>query len=435
MTPFLLSLICATTSSTTGPLRILTLEEAVKTAQDHQPSIRAAVANERQGWAVADEARAGLLPQVTLNGTYQRTTSNFAPTPGVTVNPMAGMNAPPPSTTTFGYWNLSAQVTQLIWDFGQTLGKWDAAKATAKSNEAATNAQRLLVILNVRTAFFTARANKDLVTVARDTLTNQDRHLGQIQGFVEVGTRPDIDLAQARTDRANAEVQVITAENNYAISKAQLNQAMGVEAPVDYEVSSETFPPVPDEAQALDALVDEAIRARPEIKQIIDQIEAAQESIRSSKGGYWPSFFASGTVTDRGGNLDNLVWNFNGTLGVSWQIFQGLLTKSTVEAAEANLYGVEAQMETVRLQVRLDVEQGRLAVRATKAALVAANEALINAKERLRLAEGRYETGVGNVIELGDAQVALTTAASQLVQANQNLATARAQLEKALGRM
>ena len=60
--------------------------------------------------------------------------------------------------------------------------------------------------------------------------------------------------------------------------------------------------------------------------------------------------------------------------------------------------------------------------------------AAVNAKERLRLAERRYQTGVGSLIDLGDAQVAQTTAAAQLVQAEFTLSTARAQLVRALGR-
>jgi outer membrane protein len=79
------------------------------------------------------------------------------------------------------------------------------------------------------------------------------------------------------------------------------------------------------------------------------------------------------------------------------------------------------------------VEQARLSVRATKAAIEAAHEAAANARIRLTLAEGRYQAGVGNIIELGDAQLALTTAAAQEVQAVFNLATARAKLLQALG--
>ena len=64
----------------------------------------------------------------------------------------------------------------------------------------------------------------------------------------------------------------------------------------------------------------------------------------------------------------------------------------------------------------------------------AAHEAAANARVRLTLAEGRYQAGVGNVIELGDSQVAMTTAAAQEVQAIFQLATARARLLQALGK-
>jgi outer membrane protein len=65
---------------------------------------------------------------------------------------------------------------------------------------------------------------------------------------------------------------------------------------------------------------------------------------------------------------------------------------------------------------------------------VAVEDAFINARLQLRLAEGRYETGTGSVIELTDAQTALTSAAGQRVLADYNLAVARAQLTRALGR-
>ena len=87
-----------------------------------------------------------------------------------------------------------------------------------------------------------------------------------------------------------------------------------------------------------------------------------------------------------------------------------------------------------RAHLRFQVQQAVLTVRAAKASIDAANEALVNAREQLRLAEGRYQAGVGSIIELGDSQVAATNAAAQEVQADFNLSTARAQLLSALGR-
>ena len=73
----------------------------------------------------------------------------------------------------------------------------------------------------MRTAYFNARAAKELIVVAQQTLANQERHLAQITGFVAAGTRPDIDLAQARAERANARVAVITAPRPATRSRAR----------------------------------------------------------------------------------------------------------------------------------------------------------------------------------------------------------------------
>ena len=126
----------------------------------------------------------------------------------------------------------------------------------------------------------------------------------------------------------------------------------------------------------------------------------------------------------------------NANIGVTltWLLFQGGLTKATVRAAEANLTSITATRDLTRLQIQLGVNTAQLAVRAAKATIGAADEAETSAHEQLRLAEQRFATGVGNIIELDDAQVAYTSAAAQAVQARYNLASARVQLLAALGR-
>jgi outer membrane protein len=412
--------------------QVLTLEQAVMAAESQQPSARQARAQTEAARAKAQEARAPLLPQVVGTGTYSRQTGNFALRPG-SVPRESGLSSST-SWTTYNYFNFGLAASVLIYDFGQTAGKWRAAQASAEAQAETERMTRLSVLLGVRTAYFGARAQKALVDVAREQLENQERHLKQVEGFVEVGTRPEIDLAQARTERANARVQLIGAENAYALAKAQLNQAMGVEGPTDYDVADETLPLVEGEDAGIEALMAEAVKARFDLRSLEQQLRAQEQTLRSVKGSYWPSLAGSTGLTDAGQALDNLAWNWNLNLTLTWQIYQGSLTRYQVRENEASLAALRAQRDLLRQQVRVEVEQARLGVRAAKAALGAAEEALTNARVRLRLAEGRYQTGVGNIIELGDAQVALTNAAGQKVQAEYNLATARAQILKALGR-
>jgi outer membrane protein len=64
----------------------------------------------------------------------------------------------------------------------------------------------------------------------------------------------------------------------------------------------------------------------------------------------------------------------------------------------------------------------------------AAVEALENARIREKLAEGRYQAGVGSALEVSDAVLALANAGGQRISADLNVGTARSQLLRALGR-
>jgi outer membrane protein len=405
-----------------APARVLALEEAVRLARQNQPQLRQARAGTEAAQARADQARAPMLPQLAGTASYRRTTDNL---PGV-----------PESWSSSNLWSFGATLSQLVWDFGQTTGRWEAARESAASQQASELATGLQVVYSVRAAYFTARAAKDLVGVARETLQNQEAHLRQVQGFVDVGRSPQIDLAQARTDRANAEVQLITAQNSYEAAKAQLNQAMGIEGTTDYEVADDTLPAVEGEDLPTDALLAEALPRRPDVAALEAQRRAQEATLGSTRGGYWPTLGLSAAASDVGPVLNGpgTTWNWSAGATLTWNLFQGGLTQAQVREAAASLTGLEAQLAILQQQVRLELEQARLAVRAAKAALGAAGEALVNARERLRLAEGRYQIGAGSIIELGDAQVALTAAGAQKVQADYVLASARAQLLRALGR-
>jgi len=409
--------------------RIVTLEEAVQTARERQPQLRQARASTAAAEARSGQAFAPLLPQLSATAGYQRTTANAIDSPGAASIP--GRSG---SLDTFNSWSDSLALSQLIFDFGAGTNRWRAAKARAEAQGATERATALAVDFNVRSAFFDARANKALVEVARENLNNQLKHLEQTQGMVEAGTRAEIDLIQSRTDTANARVQLINAENTYQTSKITLNSAMGVLGPSDYDIADAQMAPVGGEEASIETLLEEAYKARPEIQALEDQVRADQLTVRSVEGLYGPSLSAVVGFRQAGPSVDRLGWNAAAGLSLSWSIFQGGLTRAQVSEAEANVMGTVAQLDLQRQQVRADVDGARLAVRAGRESLGATQEALLNARERLRLAEERYQVGVGSAIELGDAQVALTQAAAQAVQADNRLATARAQLLRAVGR-
>ncbi|HVV51852.1 MAG TPA: TolC family protein [Polyangia bacterium] len=424
----------------------LTLQQAEQTALRNQPTVREAHGLLEAAEGRVEEARAGYLPQVTVTGTYERTTGNFATRPGVLPNNLmtSGMGGGSGTTITaaaapvswnpqFNYYQFNAGASQLIYDFGQTSKRWEAAGANRDAAGDNTRTATVQTLLTVRRAYFVARADHDLVAVAEETVRNQGKHVEQTQAFVRTGIQPDINLATVQTALANAKVSLVTAQNNYAVALAQLAQAMGVSVTEQYTLASEEFPPVAGEDGPNGPLVAQAEKNRPELANIVNQRRAQEATVGSIKGAYGPSLSAIANLSDTGVAIDALAPNWYIGLGLTWNILQGGLTRGQVREAKGTLENLTGQEQALRLQVQVDVEQGRLGVQAAKATIGAADEALVNARNQLTLAEKRYEHGLGSAVELDDAQVAYTTAEAQVVQAKFNLAAARAQLLAALG--
>jgi outer membrane protein len=399
---------------------VLGLDEAVRTALEHQPQLRQARASRDAASARSESARAPLLPQLRGDASYDWGTHNV---PGAS-----------PSYSADHTVNASAVLSQVLFDAAQ-VQRYRASLAAASAVEATERATALQIAAGARAAFFAARAARDLVAVARETLANEEAHLKQVQAFVEVGTRPEIDLAQARAARANATVQLIQAENGYDTARAQLALAMGVARPTDFDVGDDVLPPIRGEDEPLDPLFAEAVAARPELASFREQGHAQALTRSAARAEYLPTLAAqAGASRGLAATLPDGAPNWSASLTLTWNMFQGGATRAAVREAEANLDLVTAQEEQARQQIRLDVEQARLAVRAARATLASAGEAETAARERLRLAEGRYRAGAGSIIELGDAQVATGSAAAQRVRSEYDLAASRAQLLRALGR-
>jgi outer membrane protein len=297
------------------------------------------------------------------------------------------------------------------------------------------------VILDVRTAYFGARARRELVDVAREDLGNQRKHLEQVTGLVDVKVRPPIDLVQAKATVGAAELRMIAAENDYAIARADLARAMGDAHGDDgYEVGSDDLPPVAGEEATLDDLVANASRARPDLASSERQIQAQERLLSAARGTYGPSLHLTLSATDSGPMFDEgpfdsraLRWNYGAALALIWPIFEGGRTIGRVREADANLGQAQARRLVLDLNVRVEVERARRSIAAAKTAITVADSTLENARERLRLAEGRYGAGAGTALEVSDAQLAHVVAGAQRVQARYDLATARAQLLHALG--
>jgi outer membrane protein TolC len=165
--------------------------------------------------------------------------------------------------------------------------------------------------------------------------------------------------------------------------------------------------------------------------------EADRQVVKAAKADRWPSLslfgnysysdvFSLDEPTD-----ENTQWNYGARL--SMNIFDGLLTKSNIRRAEASLVTSRSSAESAERDVILGVRRAVLEVEVAKESIAVTQEAVRSSEEDLRLAEERYKVGEGTILEVIDAQVNLTRAKTDRVNAHHDHRLALSALRNAVG--
>jgi outer membrane protein len=169
-------------------------------------------------------------------------------------------------------------------------------------------------------------------------------------------------------------------------------------------------------------------------------LRAQDQTIATNRRGHLPDFILDANYARRGSNGSvNFLETF--PLQGSWQtrvslnipIFDGLRTTYKVEESVRTYYSIRAQADQQKQQVALEVEQGYANLVSAQERIKATRAAEQAAKENLDLANGRYQVGVGSIIEVTDAQALYTGAEVDYVNSLYNYKIAEAQLLRAVG--
>jgi outer membrane protein TolC len=224
---------------------------------------------------------------------------------------------------------------------------------------------------------------------------------------------------------------LIKAENALKLSVVSLNNAMGIPAAPEYvlvdNLSFEKY-----QVSFEDALA-KAYQNRPDLKSTIAKRQAADSSIDLAKTSYYPLLTGSAAYSWSGEKPSSLDNGWNVGVALSFPLFSGYLTKYQVQEAKANLNILKANEESLRQNIFSDVQQAYLNLKQAEESIPTAELGVKQAQENFEIASGRYAAGVGNPIEVTDAEVLLANAKLSYIQALYNQKISRANLEKAMG--
>ena len=284
----------------------------------------------------------------------------------------------------------------------------------------------------VTNGYFDMLQADNMQKLGRESVDRLADHLKNVEAQYEVGVVAKVDVLRSQVELANAKQSLIKAENAYQIAEANLNKIVGL--PMDTQLKLDNILVYTPYDNDMQYCLDYAAKHRPELEQAKQNVEAAKGALRVAISGHMPQVAATASQNWNDSNWpgdENGNWYVGVSVGLN--IFDSGVTTSKIHGAEADLAKAhESYRDTVDL-VNLDVRSNYLNLREAEKRIDTTKLAVSQAEEDYRIAQLRYMNGVGTNPDVLDAQVALTDAKTNYLQAMYDYNTCKTNLETAIG--
>jgi len=389
----------------------LGLQQAIELGLDHHPLVQEAGAHLKVASARTEQARAIYYPHVD---------ANFDTTAGAgRLNPrflVGGFLVQQNLSQYVG----GVSINQRIFDFGYSQNTVDAAHLAERAQEQGISARQALVVLNVQTAYLISLKHRRLVQIAEETVRERGIIKGQIEALYRQQLKSKLDVDLVQVELTNAESQLVRARNGLKSGFANLNRAMGITGGEDYVLED-----VPIEVRAqrpLDSLISDSL-SHPEFRKAKELTASAEAKITATKRQYLPtvSAYASGgdfQVYDQTRSQANNTGGWWAAGGfVSMPLFTGFMIENQIQEAKAQKAAAEAVSLNIEQALTQQVTNSYLDTISFAQQIKLGEEQVKTAQEALNLAKQRYKLGLGSIVEVTQAEVALTAVQTRLAEA------------------
>ena len=332
----------------------------------------------------------------------------------------------------FNYFVLGQiSASQMLYDFGVTQNQVTIRKLDNQGYKITLTGTVNDVICQVKQAYYNLQYAIEAKKVAEDMVAKYAAFYDQAKAFYTVGTKPKVDVTIAEVNLSNAKSTLIQAENAVDIAMAKLNNTMGLPYFNKYKIS-ENLRYEPCDV-SLEAAIKIAQESRPEFQLAEVKVEEARQNVKLVKKSYFPQLSVEGQFQVGGRTpASNYGYNFGGYL--NFPTINGMLIKNEIKEAKALHSKEQANAINTKNNIYYEVQESYFSLKEKKNKIPVAFLGMKQAKENYELSYGRYKVGVGNPIELKEAQVQYQNAQLTYYQTMYEYNTARATLEKVIGK-
>ena len=398
----------------------LTLDEVLNLALCHNPQTRYQWAAVKAQSALVDSARSPYYPSLTAtaSGTQNQTNLGGQAT-SASNNQKVGLTA-----------------AYLLYDFGGRAASLESAKQTLLAVNATRDVTLQGVYLGTVQAYFallTAQANVESLKAAESLAKGS---LDAASARYKSGAATPADRLQAQTALSQAQLNRITAEGNALIATGTLANQLGFSPTQKIELTP--FNEVQHDLlldKKLDDLIADALHSRPDLLAAEAQINLAQAQIDVNRTSGLPTLNLTAGSTY---SVDSIAADArNDSLGVTltMPLFTGYRVSNQVKSAEAQKLAKVADRDRIAKQVELDVWKAYQTLQTNRQSLQSATALVASAEQSERMTSGRYQAGLGTMIDLLTAQNTLLSARQQWIAARFNFIVSRFALAQAIGQL
>ncbi|MCM1264903.1 MAG: TolC family protein [Candidatus Gastranaerophilales bacterium] len=397
----------------------VTLEDCLKFALGNNPRIQAAIQDVFASDARIRQAWSAWFPQISWQTGYTRIRQ-------LQLSDVFGRNL------VFNYYTLGQlSLSEMLYDFGVTQNQVTIRKLENEQYKITLTATINEVICDVKNAYYNLLYTFEQKRVAEEMVKRYDLFYQQAKGYYTAGTNPKVDVTIAEVNLSNSKLALIEAENAVDIAMARLNNTMGLPYMNKYSVQDKLrYKPCDI---TLENAVEVAKEARPDYKLATVKIETARQNLQLTKKAWVPQLTVEGQYQIGGATFtSNYGYNFGAFL--NFPTINGMLIKNEIKEAKS-LHSKEiANAMTTQNDIYLEIQNAFYSLREKRNKIPVSTLNVKQAKENYELSFGRYRAGVGNPIELKEAQVQLQDAELNYYNTLYEYNCARANLEKAIGK-
>lgn len=397
----------------------VSLEECLRYALGNNPRIQAAMQDVFASDARVRQAWSAYFPQFSWQTGYTRIKQ-------LQLSDALGRNL------IFNYYVLG-QITasQMLYDFGVTQNLATIRKLDNQGYKIMLTGTVNDVVCEVKKAYYNMQYALESKKVAEEMVERYEAFYEQAKGFYMAGTSPKVDVTIAEVNLSNAKLMLIQAENAVDIAMARLNNTMGLPYTNRYSI--------PDNLRynpceiTLTQAIEVARESRPEFQLAEVKVEEARQNVKLVKKSYFPKLTVEGQYQKGGRSwTSNYGYNFGGYL--TFPTINGMLIKNEIKEAKALYSREQANSVNTKNNIYFEIQQAYFSMVEKKNSIPVSFLGLKQAKENYDLSYGRYKVGVGNPVELKEAQVQYQNAMLQYYNALYQYNSARAELEKFIGK-